>query len=73
MEELIVKEQETREKLVAVINESNLPAFVLEPIVKDLFEQISKLKAEQYETALQHKEEKKAKEEKENKEGKEEK
>ena len=61
MEELIVKEQETRENLVKVLNESKLPACMLEPILKEMYEQVSKLKEEQYNQAKANLEQKKEK------------
>ena len=61
MEEIIMKERETKEKIVDVINQSNLPAFILKPMIKDLFEQISQLEEQQYQEALKLKEEKKKK------------
>ena len=51
MEELILKERETKEKLIEIINNSNLPAFILKPILKDLFEQTNLIEAQQYEQA----------------------
>lgn len=68
MEELIVKEQEIRESLVKVINESKMPAFILEPMIKELYEQITKAKEQQYNEAKAYLEqkEKKKKEVKEN-------
>ena len=65
MEELIIKENETRQKLVSVINESGLPAFALENMLKDLFEQVQKEKERQlqeaYEVVQQRKEQEKSK------------
>lgn len=51
MEELIIKERQFREDLADVVNNSNLPAFIIKPIVKDLFEQLSMLEQQQYEMA----------------------
>lgn len=62
MEELIIREQETREKIVQVLNEANLPACMLEPILKEMYEQVSKLKDEQYKNALINKEQRENKE-----------
>ena len=61
MEELIVKEQEIRESLVKVINDSKLPAFILEPMIKELYEQITKAKEQQYNEAKAYLEQKKTK------------
>lgn len=64
MEELMIKEEEAREKLVAVINDLQLPAFILEPIIKDIYQQIAQSKAEQLAQAKinQNKKSKKEKE-----------
>ena len=58
--------EETKENLVKVINESGLPPFLLEPILKDLYNQINILKQQeleqskkQYEDSLKREEKKK--------------
>lgn len=61
MDELIIKEQETREKLVKVFNESTLPAFILEPMVREFHEQLLREKEEQYQQAKVSLEQKKDK------------
>lgn len=48
MEELIIKEREVKEALMNVINSSNLPAFILKSMLKEFYEQISKLEQQQY-------------------------
>lgn len=58
MDELIIKEREFKEKLVQVINESGLPAFIIKPILKEIFEQASVLEQQQYETACANKDKK---------------
>ena len=63
MEELILKKKEFEEELVKLINGSNLPAFILKPIIKDLFEQLSVLEQQQLEQAQKIKEEKDKEEE----------
>ena len=63
MEEIILKKREFEEKLVELINESNLPAFILKPIIKDMFEQLNILEQQQYELAQKNKEEKDKEEE----------
>ena len=45
--------EETKENLVKVINESGLPPFLLEPILKDLYNQISILKQQELEKSKQ--------------------
>ncbi len=69
VEELILKERKTREDLVQVVNNAGLPAFILKPILKDLFEQINLLEQQQYEQVIAKTEAKKNKKEKENKNG----
>ena len=51
MEELIIKEREFKEKIVQVINESGLSAFIIKPILKELLEQVMVLEQQQYEQA----------------------
>lgn len=58
MEEIILKKREFEEDLVKLINSSNLPAFILRPIIKDLFEQLNILEQQQLEQAQKMKEEK---------------
>lgn len=58
MEEIILKKKEFEEKLVELINKSELPAFILKPIIKDLFEQLNMLEQQQLEQAQKIKEEK---------------
>lgn len=58
MEEVILMKKDFEEKLVKIINESNLPAFILKPIIKDMFEQLNVLEQQQLEQAKKVKEEK---------------
>ena len=58
--------EETKENIVKIINESGLPPFLLEPVLKDLYNQISILKQQeleqskkQYEDSLNQEKEKK--------------
>ena len=58
--------EETKENIVKLINESGLPPFLLEPILKDLYNQINILKQQeleqskkQYEDSLKQEKEKK--------------
>lgn len=67
MEELIVNEKKIREKIEEVINNSNLPAFILMSILKDFYEQLELIDKEQYKTALKMIEEKKNNSKKEEK------
>lgn len=53
MEELIIREREFKAKLVELINNSNLPAFIIKPTLKDLFGQVNLLEEQQYNEALQ--------------------
>jgi hypothetical protein len=43
-----IKVQELKEELVDLINDSGLPAFIVEPIVKDIYEQIIQAKNQEY-------------------------
>lgn len=61
MEEVILIKKEFEEKLVKLINESNLPAFILKPIIKDLFDQLNILDQQQLEQAQRNKKEEKEK------------
>lgn len=61
MEEVILIKKEFEEKLVKLINESNLPAFILKPIIKDLFEQLNIVEQQQLEQAQRNKKEEKEK------------
>lgn len=58
MEEIILMKREFEENLVELINESKLPAFILKPIIKDLFEQLNMLEQQQLEQAQKIKEKK---------------
>ena len=49
MEELIIKEREFRNKIVELINTSGLPAFILKPIIKEVYDQLIILEQQQYE------------------------
>ena len=58
--------EETKENIVKIINESGLPPFLVEPIIKDLYNQVSILKQQeleqskkQYEDSLKQEKEKK--------------
>ena len=55
MDELILKERDIREKIVELINNSGLPAVMLKPIFKEMYEQICKIEEEQYNIALKNK------------------
>lgn len=48
MEEVVIKDMEFKQKLVGLVNESELPAFILKPIFKDIFEQLNLLEHKQY-------------------------
>lgn len=67
MDEIIIKEHETREKLVQIINSSNLPAFILESIIKDIYTEINKIKEEQYNNAILNKKQKELESDKDDK------
>lgn len=48
MEELIIKQRETKESLVNIINNSGLPACMLKPMLKEFYEQLASLEQQQY-------------------------
>ncbi len=43
--------EETGEKIAKIINESGLPPFLLEPLLKDIYKQISFLKQKELENS----------------------
>lgn len=45
--------EETKENIAKVVNESGLPPFLLEPILKDLYNQVSILKQQELEKSRQ--------------------
>lgn len=49
--------EETRENLSKVINESGLPPFLIEPIIRDIYNQISFLKQKELENSKKEYEE----------------
>ena len=51
MEELILKEREVREKLVELVNTSQLPAIILKPMFKEVLEQLNIIEETQYSQA----------------------
>lgn len=64
MDEILIQEQELRKKIAELINEANLPAIVVEPILKDVLQEVVLIKQQQYANALKNIEEKKKKEDK---------
>ena len=64
MDEILVQEQELRKKIADLLNEANLPAIVVEPILKDVLQEVILIKQQQYAQALKNIEEKKKKEDK---------
>lgn len=67
MEELIIKERETRGKIAGAINNSNLPAFILIAICKDLLKELEQEEQRQFNIAYETMQ-KKIKEQKEQEE-----
>lgn len=58
--------EETKERIVKIVNESGLPPFLLEPILKEIYNQVNILKQQeleqskkQYENSLKNEKEKK--------------
>ncbi len=64
MEDLIIKEREFKEDIVKIINNSNLPAFIIKPILKELLGQVELLEQEQYNKAVEKKNKENVKKEK---------
>lgn len=52
MDELILKEREVKEKIIGIVNESGLPAVMLKPIIKDIYDQLNNIEEQQYKQAL---------------------
>lgn len=63
---IILAERKFKEDIIKLVNESNLPAFILKNSVKEIYEQLVQAEQAQYENALkeQEKEETKKKEKK---------
>lgn len=61
MEEVIIKNGEFKQKLVGLINESGLPAFILKPTFKEIYDQLNVLEQQQYQGAIASKKEEEAK------------
>lgn len=57
MNELILKKQEFEQELVNIINNSQLPAFVVRPILNDLLTQVIVQEKQQLDKAVHEKEE----------------
>lgn len=57
--------EETKEELTKIINKSGLPPFLLEPLIKDIYNQISFLKQKELEKSKKDYQESLKKEEKE--------
>lgn len=55
--------QETEEQLVKTLNNSNLPAYVLKNILKELYQQVEQLELNEIETYKQDQEQKPKKKE----------
>lgn len=53
MNNVILKHRKFKEDLVNLINEAELPAFILKPVINELSEQINQLEETQYQQALE--------------------
>lgn len=67
MEELIIKEREFRMGLVDLVNNSNLPAFIMKSTLKEILQEVTEVANRDYETAVAQMQEKEKEEEKEEK------
>lgn len=63
MEEILIKERELRNGIAELINKAELPAIIIKPILKDMYDQINILEEQQYELAEKAVSEKKEKKE----------
>lgn len=61
MEEILIKERELRNGIAELINKAELPAIIIKPILKDMYDQINILEQQQYELALKNIKEKEEK------------
>lgn len=68
MEELIIKEREFRMGLVNLVNNSNLPAFIMKSTLKEILQEVTEIANRDYETAIAQMQEKEKEEEKEEQE-----
>ena len=68
MEELIIKEREFRMGLVNLVNNSNLPAFIMKSTIKEILQEVTEIANQDYETAVSQMQEKEKEEEKEEQE-----
>lgn len=68
MDEIILKERIYRERLTKITNEIGLPALILKPAVKELYEELIKLEQQQFQEAKRQNEEKVQKQKEELKE-----
>lgn len=48
---IILKIEEGKEKIVKAINSTELPIFILEPIIKDVYQEIIRVKQQEYKKA----------------------
>ena len=58
MEEIIINERKFREDFANLINNAKLPAIVIKPILKDIFEQLTIQEEQQYDLAIKNMEKK---------------
>lgn len=59
MDELLIREQELRKNIADLLNSCGLPAFVVESVLKDVLQEVTLIKKQQYEEALKNVEKKK--------------
>lgn len=58
-ENLILRKQELEEEIIKLVNNANLPAFIIRPILNDLYNQVLIQEHQQLEMAKQSKKEEK--------------
>ena len=64
MGDLILRKQQFEENLIELINKADLPAFVIRPILNELYSQVIIQERQQLDIAIQHKKDTKLKEDK---------
>lgn len=52
MDELIIKERKFKENIVELINQANLPAMIISPVIQDVLGQLQVLEQQQYQAAV---------------------
>lgn len=51
---LILKVKETENKIIGIINESHIPAFIIKPLIEKIYNQLVNLEQQEYQIAIQN-------------------